>query len=380
MLSNSLGPRSFNGSARVVLFGTIALIATGCRDAPERPEVAARTAATTVAPESIARVTRQRISAGPTISGELRPEREVTLRAEVAGSVADFTVKEGERVRRGQVLCRIDAQALGEARASAQAAVRAAENALETALRQEQRARLLAEEALVAQRDVEAAHKAVADAEAQLAEARARIAAADEQSTKTIVRAPLSGIVSKRAVNTGDVVAPATPLASIIDPSSMQLEALVPSEALPMVRVGARVEFHVAGYPGEVFTGRIDRISPIADAVTRQVRSYVSVPNPSGRLVAGLFAEGRVTAASREGLVVPATAVDMNGSRPRVLRVRDGRVEQVPVEVGLRDDRHARVEIRLGVDEGDTVLDGAAQAIAPGTPVSVEPGLRTAMR
>ena len=365
---------------RAAVLGGVMLIAGGCRDAPERPKVAEAAAVTTVRPESVVTVTRQRITAGPLISGELRPAREVTVRAEVPGSVADLTVADGQRVRAGQVLCRIDAQTPRDARASAQVAVRSAESALETALRQEERSRRLAEEALVAQRDVETAHKAVSDAEAQLAEARARLAAADEQCEKATVRAPLSGVVSTQAAHAGDVVAPGAPLVSIIDPTSMELEAFVPSEALSALRVGAPVEFHIAGSPDELFTGRIDRISPVADAVTRQVRTYVSIPNTSRRLVAGLFAEGRVAAASREGLVVPTTAVEMNGTGPRVLRVRNGRVERVPVEVGLRDDRAARVEIRLGVQEGDTLLDGSAQAIPPGTPVLIDRDARIARR
>jgi RND family efflux transporter MFP subunit len=187
-----------------------------------------------------------------------------------------------------------------------------------------------------------------------------------------VVRAPLSGIVSKRTANEGDVVVPGAPLVSIIDPASIHLEASVPAEALTALRVGAPVEFRMGGYSDEVFTGRIDRISPAADSVTRQVRIAVAIPNVSGRLVAGLFAEGRVTAVSREGLVVPATAVDMNGSDAWVSRIHDGRVERIPVEVGLRDERKARVEIRQGVSEGDALLAGGAQAIAPGTSVSIE--------
>ena len=79
----------------------------------------------------------------------------------------------------------------------------------------------------------------------------------------------------------------------IIDPSSMRLEASVPSEDLSILRVGANVDFTVRGYDRS-FTGRIERIAPQADPTTRQVPIYVAIPNPGGRLVAGLFAEGRV--------------------------------------------------------------------------------------
>ena len=111
----------------------------------------------------------------------------------------------------------------------------------------------------------------------------------------------MAGVVSKRAVNAGDVATMGTELYTIIDPSSMRLEAAVPSEQIGAVRVGAPVSFEVRGYPDQTFEGRVERISPAADAATRQVPIFVQIPNASGRLVAGLFAEGRVTREERTG-------------------------------------------------------------------------------
>jgi hypothetical protein len=111
------------------------------------------------------------------------------------------------------------------------------------------------------------------------------------------------------------------------------------------------------------------------------VRIHVSIPNGSRRLVTGLFAEGRVLAESRDGLVIPAAAVNMNSDRPWVLRLHDGTAEQVPIQIGLQDERNARVEVRLGLAEGDALLTGPAQAIAPGTPVQLaEPGRMAELR
>jgi membrane fusion protein (multidrug efflux system) len=354
------------------------LLTAGCRDIPDRPTTDPAPAPTAIEPENLVTVTREPISTGPPISGELRASREATVRAEVAGSVYDLTVDEGQPVRRGQVLCRIDAPALHDAVESADVGVRSATQAVAAAEREEQRTAALVAEGLLPRRDLDRAHQSVADAQARLADAQSRQATSGDQSAKRTVRAPLTGVVSKRAANAGDVVAIGAPLVTIVDPSSMQLEASVPSDALSAVRRGAPVEFRVSGNSEQTFQGRIDRIAPAADPVTRQVRIYVSVPNTSPQLVAGLFAEGRIAAASRNGLVVPATAVEMNDSGAWVSRLRDGRVERVPVAVGLRDERHARVEIRFGVDEGDALLGGPAQTIAPGTPVSVQRDSRTA--
>jgi hypothetical protein len=101
------------------------------------------------------------------------------------------------------------------------------------------------------------------------------------------------------------------------------------------------------------------------------VRIFISIPNAEGRLVGGLFATGRLASESRTGIVVPATAVDTRTAEPAVFRVKGGIVERLVVQIGLRDEGSERVEITSGVQVGDTLLLGAAQAITPGTTVTV---------
>ncbi|MGH7629395.1 MAG: efflux RND transporter periplasmic adaptor subunit, partial [Gemmatimonadales bacterium] len=116
---------------------------------------------------------------------------------------------------------------------------------------------------------------------------------------------------------------------------------------------------------------KLDRVNPAADPATRQVRVYATIPNAEQGLVAGLYAEGRIGTERRQVLLVPISAVDQRGVTPTVLVVRGGRVEQQGVELGVRDPATDRIELRAGVQAGDTVLVGAATAIVPGTPVRV---------
>ena len=109
----------------------------------------------------------------------------------------------------------------------------------------------------------------------------------------------------------------------------------------------------------------------MADPVTRQVPIFVTIPNTQGRLVAGLFAEGRVVQQVKRALVVPVTAINERTGAPWVLRVRDGKTEKVEVTLGLRDPQTEQVEIASGVAEGDILLVGASQGMTPGTPVKV---------
>jgi RND family efflux transporter MFP subunit len=356
----------------------LTLAAAACRnteaegkDKAGAPGAPAAPVAVEVGKENLLTVKREQISTGPLISGTLAPEREATVRAEVGGSVLAVSTEEGKPVRQGQIIAKIEDQTLRDAYASAQSAVSSAENALAVATREQTRTQNLVKAGALPERDVETTHNQVTMAQAQLASAQSQLASARKSLDNASIKAPMTGIVSKRPVNGGDVVSSGTELFRIIDPSSMKLQAAVPSEALADIRIGLAVQFRVRGYD-QTFEGHIERISPTADPVTRQVSIFVTIPNKSGRLVAGLFAEGRVTRAASEGLVVPTTAVNFNATPPWVLRVKDGKADRVNVTIGLRDDQTERVEIRSGVQDGDQLLVGAAQGMTPGTPVRVK--------
>jgi RND family efflux transporter MFP subunit len=191
-----------------------------------------------------------------------------------------------------------------------------------------------------------------------------------QQLNDTIVRAPFSGIVSSRKASVGDVVSSGTELLTIIDPSSMRLEALVPSDDIPRVHPGATVQFTIRGVPGR-FEGSVDRFNPWADPTTRQVSIFVSVPNEEGKLIAGLFAQGRVASETRQGVIVPLAAVDETGPVPTVTRIAHDKAERVIIALGPRQTETEQVEVTRGVSAGDVLVIGSAKGITPGTPVKV---------
>lgn len=345
-----------------------AFITAGCGADTENGAPPPESRAVQVGTENVVIVKRDQIVVGPVISGELRPEREATVRAELGGSMLQVAADEGEAVRKGALLGRIESNALEDVQRSASSAVRAAENQLAVAQREAERTVQLVSAGALAARDVDIAKANVTNAEAQLADARSRLVSAQKQLEDALLRAPLTGIVSDRAVNAGDVVTPGTALFTIIDPSSMRLEASVPSEEVGRLRIGAPVQFEVRGYD-QLFEGRIERIVPRADPTTRQVPIFVSIPNTGGRLVAGLYADGRVITEQAFGSVVPSNAVNTSSGTPWVLRVGNGKAEKVTVTLGLHDPRTERVQITSGVNEGDVLLRGAAQGITPGTPI-----------
>lgn len=335
------------------------------------PEAAAAPAPTSISREAVARVTIVEMQTGPRVAGQLAPGREAMARAEVGGSITSLIVEEGRAVSRGAAVGRIEARDLQAAVSSAQTGVSSARTALKIATDEAARVDSLVKGGAMAPRDRDMANNAVAGARAQLAAAEARLTSARQQISDTVLRAPISGVVATKTANAGDVVSPGTPLFTVVDPSSMRLEASVPSDQLARLRVGAPVEFMVRGYE-QPFTGRIERISPSADPVTRQVSIFVTIPNTGGRLIGGLFAEGRVNAEAHRAITVPLGALDETGPSPTVSRIRDNKVERVPVTVGLRDNEREIVEIASGLAEGDQVLVGAVKSIAAGTAVTIK--------
>jgi RND family efflux transporter MFP subunit len=327
-------------------------------------------------PEDTAVVAKAPIQSGPAVTGTLAAKTQATIRAQLAGSVLEAYAQPGQTVSRGQVLARLDTSSLTDAFTSAQAGVESARNSLAVSEREAQRQKTLEAAGAVAQRNVEQAQQTVVSALATVAQARSQLAAAAKNLGNARVTAPFAGVVSERPVSPGDVVQPGTALFTVVDPAILQLEAAVPAEQLATLRVGSPIDFNVTGYANLTFRGMVARINPSADPATRQVRIYAEIPNPKGALVAGLYAEGRVETESRTALTLPAGAIDRRMAKPAVLRVRDGKVERVEVELGLQDDREQRVEIRRGLNAGDIVLQGSAQEIAPGTPVRLAPSIQ----
>lgn len=352
------------------LFLTVALVAAACGKKDKAESSATTPTVQAIGPENIAVARTDTLKSGPAISGTLVADREARIRAEVAGAVLQTYVDAGQRVSEGTALGRIDDAVLRDGAASAKSAVAQAALAAEQAERELKRAQSLSAAGAIADRDVESAQRANLGAQAQLADAKARLATAEKNLRSATIRAPFAGVVAEKSVSPGDIVAPGAALFTVIDPRSLRVEASVPATALGDVHVGAPVMFTVNGANREL-VGKISRVAPMVNAQTKQVGIQATVPNSANALVAGLFVEGRVASQKRVGVLVPEQAVDQTGIVANVMRVKGGKVEKVEVQVGLRDDAAELLEITSGLAGGDTVLLGAARGISVGTAITV---------
>ncbi|HEX5744725.1 MAG TPA: efflux RND transporter periplasmic adaptor subunit [Archangium sp.] len=322
-------------------------------------------------PDDVVRVEPRELESGPVLSGTLQARRAATMRAEVQGAVLEMLVEQGQKVKKGQLLARIEDTSSQDQLLAARTAVRVARNGLRVARAEEERNRKLANAGVITRRDLERAELARHQAQAQLSEAEARLALARQQVGRTRIRAPFAGVVSERLASAGDIVQPGAALYTVIDPTSLRLEASVPAAQLSVLEPGVEVDFNVAGHGDRSFEGRIERINPAVDPGTGQVRIYVTLPNTGQALLTGLSAEGRVAALRREVPAVPVSAVDMRADPPTVLRVKDGRVERAQVTLGMTDELERLVELRSGVRPGDVLLRASSGDIAEGTPVEL---------
>ncbi len=346
------------------------LLVGACGGAPAADAVV-ETPVINVAADNAVVVDSGIIESGPLLSGNLAAERTAELRAQVAGTLLDVLVREGTAVTAGQPLARIEATVLEDQVRSAASMLQSAEANAELATRNAERAVRLHGAGAMAERDLEAARSQAAAATAMAADARARLASARQQLAHATVRAPFAGVVSERRASAGDVLAMGTPILTMVDPTRLELAASVPAAALNTIRRGAKVEFSVTGYPGRSFVGTIARVNPVVDPATRQVRTYVSVPNADRALASGLFAEGRVAVEQVRALAIPLSAIDPTATTPSVRRLAGGKVELVEVTLGVRDDVTERVQILSGVARGDTLLVGAALGTPAGSLVRI---------
>ena len=241
---------------------------TACGKTPDASTDTAD-AAQAIGAENIAIARQDTLRSGPAISGMLVADREARIRAELSGAVLQTLVDAGQRVSEGTVLGRLDEGTVREAAISARSGVAQASIAAEQAARELQRAKTLVAAGAIAERDVESAERANVGAQAQLADAKARLSSAEKNLANATIGAPFAGIVAEKSVSPGDIVSPGSALFTVIDPRSLRVEASVPARALGEVRVGAPVVMKVNG-ADRTLEGRITRVSPMVDPQTKR--------------------------------------------------------------------------------------------------------------
>jgi membrane fusion protein (multidrug efflux system) len=302
--------------------------------------------------------------------GTARANESVAIVAKVSDVVTRLAFDSGERVRAGQLLVDMNSRAQRADVAAAEAALRDAEQQL-------RRGSELAREQLIAQGQLETLRANRDAAAAALASRRAAVA------DRTLV-APFAGVLGLRQVSVGALVGPGTTITTLDDDSRIKLDFTLPESALSSLARGQAIAARSDAWPGVAFDGTVADIDSRIDPDTRAVTVRAELPNPDGRLRAGMLLRVAVRLPERQALVLPEIAVQQEGSQASVFRVDGGdKVALVPVTLGSRNE--GKVEVVSGLKAGDRIVvegivklhDGSSiveskQAAANATPAAAE--------
>ena len=333
------------------------LVLAGCRkgdgEAQAKPGDAAK--GPDAVPVEVVKAAKRAVEASYTGTAALEPRGESQVVAKTSGVALQVLVEEGQSVRAGQPLVRLDADRARLALAQAEAQMHKLENNY-------RRAQQLVGQQMISANDVD-------QIKYDLENARNQHRMAQLELSYATVTAPIGGVIASRSIKPGNFVQINTPIFRIVDDSRLEATLNVPERELATLKAGQPVTLAVDALPGQDFTGRVDRIAPVVDAGSGTFR-VVSTFEGGDLLQPGMFGRLRIGYDQRaDALVVPRTALLDDESDPAVFVVRGGKAARVPVKLGYLDGEWA--EIREGLKVGDSVVTAGKIALRDSTPVEV---------
>ncbi len=321
-------------------------------------------------PSDLTRAATRDLRVALPLSGGLRAFNQASVKAKVAGEVKEVLVREGESVRAGQIIARIDPTEYEAKVAQARGQMLAMQGQFDNSRQTWERNRTLVAKGFISQTAFDNYQSNVDVARANLDAAQAGLAVAQKALADTVVKSPLDGMVAARNVQPGEKVSPDTRLIDVVDLRVLELESPVPMADVSRVAVGQAVQLDVEG-AGQ-FEGKLVRINPAVQPGTRSVMVYVRVENADSRLRAGMFAQGALELGKRAGVVaVPVAAVRREGERAFVYVVENGVLGERAVKTGIADDASGMVEITSGLPAGAEVVRNNLGTLRTGSRVKL---------
>jgi RND family efflux transporter MFP subunit len=350
-------------ASTLAVLAALALLAAACGGADPAPAPPESAGATIRAEIAIAEPAEVAVTIEA--SGSVEAWQRVSPGTKIMGRVSELSVREGDRVRAGQVIARLESADLAAALAQARAAVEMAEATLENAATHAARMRQLHAQRSVTDKNLEDAVAAHRVAAANVEVARANLAAAEVMLSYAEITAPISGWVIAKMVHAGDMAAPGHPLLVIEDLSRVKVNVNVPESVVAGLTAGAPVAVTVLG---RTRTAAIDRIVPAGDPATRTFTVQMVLDNPGGELTAGMFARAAFDNGNREAVLVPASAVVERGQLTGVFVLDDGgRATLRWIKLGPR--RGERFEVLSGLQAGERYLTSPGPEVHDGANV-----------
>lgn len=360
----------------VIVLGTWRVLgARRVQQVAQQEQLAAQRArpAVELAQADVVRAETRELQRGLPVSGSLRAVNSAFVKARVAGELLDLTLREGDPVRAGQVVARIDATE-GRARLrQAQEQADAAQAQIAIAERQYANNKALVDQGFISRSALDTSANNLAAAQATHKAALAAVDLARKGVDDAVLRAPISGVVAQRLAQPGERVPVDGRVIEIVDLARLEMEATLAAADSVEVRVGQEAVLQVEGSMQPI-AARVARINPSAQAGSRSVLAYLVLADTTG-LRQGLFAQGTLEIGRTSALAVPLAAVRTDKPSPYVQVVEDGKVAHKAVQTGARGAAEKETWVAVdGVTAGAMVIRGHVGPLREGTLVKFTGG------
>jgi RND family efflux transporter MFP subunit len=336
---------------------------------------AAKRAAQTLelAPTDIYTVRMLTLTQGLPVSGTLKAVNSAMVKARVTGELMDFTLREGDRVKQGQVVARIDPTEYLARQRQAQRQVDAAMAQVEVAQKQFDNNKALVDQGFISKTALDTSLSNLNGAKASHLAAVAALDVARKSVDDTTLKAPLSGLIAQRLAQPGERVAPDARIVEIVDLTQLEVEAAIPPADAATVRIGQSATLSLEGSTVAV-KARVLRINPTAQAGSRSVLIYLGLQaHPDLRQ--GAFVQGQLETTQTSTLAVPVTSVRTDKPQPYVQWIDNGQVRHLSVTQGVRGEADGQsmvavTGVGLPLNQGVQLLTASAGAVREGTRVT----------
>jgi membrane fusion protein (multidrug efflux system) len=315
-------------------------------------------------------------------NGDIKAETEVKVFSKVPDRISQFFVEEGDAVSKGDKIARIVATTIEQAVKQAEAALLAARSQEANLKVEFERGERLNREDAMSKQQFDAIKTQYESVQAQVEQAQAALASAKSQLNDALLTAPISGIIGKKYCETGDMAAPSAPLVSIVKMDRVKIEFDATEEDIGKLATGQKADIKVRAFPDKVFSGKVYRISPVMDPMTRMAEVEVIVDNPKKQLKPGMYAQVEVTTGVLENVIVvprysaiESTTLEKVRGEDQVVKnyyvfiVDSSRAKQCKLNVKYVN--HRWLAINSGIEVGDKIVIAGQNNLRDGMAVSV---------
>ena len=329
-------------------------------------------------PSDLVIVTSGEVQKILSLSGALRAVNQAAVKAKLGGEVREVLVREGEAVQLGQILVKMDTADYDARLAQARGGLTAAQAQLDIAKQARDNNKTLLDKTFISKNAYDNSSNQYAIAAANVDTAKGALEVAQKALVDTVIRSPISGLISSRTVQPGEKVSADNRLLDVVDLRLLEMEAPVPTQDIAKIKLGQSVQLKIEGVVGTV-VGNVSRINPATTTGSRSIMAYIQVPNASGaqsngQLRSGMFGEAQLVVEKKSDVLnIPQSAIRYDAGLSSVYVIEDNVLQQKPVSLGVQGEINgvAVVEVLSGVAKDNKIVKTNLGSLRSGISVKI---------